>query len=189
MDKKELIYKAAVKIFSQNGYDSTKIQMIAKEAGIAVGTVYLYFKSKEEILEFIICREHQKRIDFIERHSADDKYAIEKIRDYLQYHLDTMLDNYDESIVVLQELAFTDVKLDENTKTVIRNLQGKICQLIIEAQQQGSVRRSNPHFLMLTLLSSIRGFMNSIIHMAEGGDGCRQLKLQAICFLIDGMTI
>lgn len=52
-----LIRNAAIELFYKQGMDKTSINDIAKEAGIAKGTIYLYFKSREELLEsvFIYC--------------------------------------------------------------------------------------------------------------------------------------
>mgnify|MGYP006781963975 CR=1 FL=1 len=53
-DKREAILRAAIKVFAGKGYFNSKVADIAGEAGIADGTVYLYFKSKDEILEEIL---------------------------------------------------------------------------------------------------------------------------------------
>nr|MBA3335061.1 helix-turn-helix transcriptional regulator [Acidobacteriota bacterium] len=49
LDKREAILNAAVSVFAQKGFFNSKVADIAGEAGIADGTVYLYFKSKDEI--------------------------------------------------------------------------------------------------------------------------------------------
>jgi TetR/AcrR family fatty acid metabolism transcriptional regulator len=55
-DKHEAILRSAIKVFAQKGYFNSKVSDIAGEAGIADGTVYLYFKSKEEILHSVFDR-------------------------------------------------------------------------------------------------------------------------------------
>src|ERR1044072_4905490 len=55
-DKRESIMRAATKVFARSGYFNSKVADIAREAGVADGTVYLYFKSKEEILHSIFDR-------------------------------------------------------------------------------------------------------------------------------------
>src|SRR5688500_4560898 len=55
-DKREAILRAATRVFAHNGYFNSKVADIAREAGVADGTVYLYFKSKEEILHSIFDR-------------------------------------------------------------------------------------------------------------------------------------
>ncbi|MCC6621973.1 MAG: TetR/AcrR family transcriptional regulator [Deltaproteobacteria bacterium] len=49
-DKRRRILDAAVTVFAQNGFYNAKVSQIAKEAGVADGTIYLYFKNKEDIL-------------------------------------------------------------------------------------------------------------------------------------------
>src|SRR3954447_13226844 len=55
-DKREAILRAATRVFARNGYFNSKVADIASAAGVADGTVYLYFKSKEEILHSIFDR-------------------------------------------------------------------------------------------------------------------------------------
>ncbi|MBV9216115.1 MAG: TetR/AcrR family transcriptional regulator [Acidobacteria bacterium] len=55
-EKGELILRAATLVFARNGYFASKVADIAREAGVADGTVYLYFKSKDDILHSIFDR-------------------------------------------------------------------------------------------------------------------------------------
>ena len=55
-DKREAILRAATKVFAENGYFNSKVADIARVAGVADGTVYLYFKGKEDILHTIFDR-------------------------------------------------------------------------------------------------------------------------------------
>ena len=49
-DKPQQIIDAAIRVFARNGYYNSRVSDIAREAGIASGTIYLYFKTKDEIL-------------------------------------------------------------------------------------------------------------------------------------------
>src|SRR3989442_434675 len=49
-DKPQQIIDAAVRVFARNGFYNSRVSDIAREAGIASGTIYLYFKTKDEIL-------------------------------------------------------------------------------------------------------------------------------------------
>src|SRR5580693_10562783 len=49
-DKRERILDAAVRVFARKGFHSTRVSEVAKAAGVADGTIYLYFKSKDELL-------------------------------------------------------------------------------------------------------------------------------------------
>ncbi|NOU92368.1 TetR family transcriptional regulator [Paenibacillus sp. LMG 31456] len=52
-DKKESIIEAALKLFEEQGYHTTKVSDIVRQAGVAQGTFYLYFKSKEDLFRSI----------------------------------------------------------------------------------------------------------------------------------------
>jgi len=56
-EKENIILDAAVKLVSSQGYDKTSVAEIAKEAGIGKGTVYLYFSSKDQLIEHMFIRE------------------------------------------------------------------------------------------------------------------------------------
>ena len=62
-DKREAILRAAISVFAHNGYFNSKVADIAREAGVADGTVYLYFKSKEDILHSIFDRSVEDALD------------------------------------------------------------------------------------------------------------------------------
>ena len=62
-DKREAILRAAISVFAHNGYFNSKVADIAREAGVADGTVYLYFKSKEDILHSIFDRSVEEALD------------------------------------------------------------------------------------------------------------------------------
>src|SRR5881396_1189807 len=72
--KRELILRAATRVFARNGYFNSKVADIAREADVADGTVYLYFKSKEEILHSIFDQNMAEAI-------AAGRVLIEKLRD------------------------------------------------------------------------------------------------------------
>ena len=60
-DKRERILGAAERIFARHGFFAAKVSDVAKEAGVADGTIYLYFKSKDDLL--ISLPESQKVLD------------------------------------------------------------------------------------------------------------------------------
>jgi len=64
--KKEQIRRAALAVFSRRGFHGTTVAEIAEEAGIAKGTIYLYYPSKEEILIGILRRYTDGMLDFVD---------------------------------------------------------------------------------------------------------------------------
>jgi TetR/AcrR family fatty acid metabolism transcriptional regulator len=103
-DKRETILRAAIKVFAGYGYFNSKVSDIAGEAGIADGTVYLYFKSKDEILHSIFDRamaefiaEGRRELNVIAKPTA-------KLERIAQLHLEKLGADRDLAIVFQVEL-------------------------------------------------------------------------------------
>ncbi len=62
---KDKLFRAAVKIFSEKGFWKTKISDIVKEAGVAQGTFYLYFKSKNDCFKHILLLLHNETLSIL----------------------------------------------------------------------------------------------------------------------------
>src|SRR5919107_6180508 len=87
-DKREAILRAATRVFARNGYFNAKVADIAASAGVADGTVYLYFKSKEEILHSIFDRSVGEAIKEGRRQLATLADPREKLRRIAHLHLE-----------------------------------------------------------------------------------------------------
>ena len=104
--KKKQILKAASIIFFKKGYDKTKISDIARFAGIADGTIYKYFTSKEDIL-YSIAKENSLELlqitqDHLKAISQPERRLNVLIKDYLDYHQF----NQDYSSIIIFELRY-----------------------------------------------------------------------------------
>src|SRR5436309_16033278 len=88
--KRHRILRAAVDVFAQSGYFNAKVSEIAKAAGVADGTIYLYFDGKEDIL-ITIFRDHTRNyLASLERELGNTRSAEERIRKAIRHHLDTL---------------------------------------------------------------------------------------------------
>src|SRR5436190_9614771 len=87
-DKREAILRAATEVFARNGYFNAKVADVARVAGVADGTVYLYFKSKEEILHSIFDRSVEAALAVARTEIAPLTDAREKLRRIAHLHLE-----------------------------------------------------------------------------------------------------
>ena len=69
-EKKELILKASSEIFSKTGFGAATIRQIAGAAGVAVGTIYVYFKNKDDILHELLNRHKEEHYLLFDKMSA-----------------------------------------------------------------------------------------------------------------------
>ncbi|MBP1917660.1 TetR/AcrR family transcriptional regulator [Youngiibacter multivorans] len=103
MNKKDLIRLSATKIIAEEGFYRTKVQAIADDAEIAVGTVYIYFKSKDDILDYIFESQHTKIVEYIEELEKTKIPPLEMIKKILKYHFKELKNNPDLAKVLSQE--------------------------------------------------------------------------------------
>src|SRR3954447_26979563 len=89
-DKREAILRAATSVFAHNGYFNSKVADIAREAGVADGTVYLYFKSKEEILHSIFDRSVDEAVAEAKKLIESTADPREKLRQIAMLHLERL---------------------------------------------------------------------------------------------------
>jgi len=103
-DKREAILRAAVKVFARKGYFNSKVSDVASEAGIADGTVYLYFKSKDEILHSIFDQAMSRFIAEGKSELATIEKPEERLRRIAEMHLERLGADRDLAIVFQVEL-------------------------------------------------------------------------------------
>ena len=141
VDKREAILRSAIKVFAGKGYFNSKVSDIAGEAGIADGTVYLYFKSKDEILHSIFDRamaefiaEGRREID-----GLDD--PIEKLQKVSRLHLEKLGSDRDLAIVFQVELRGSTKFMQEFSAAGFAEYLDVISQTIADGQDRGIFRR------------------------------------------------
>jgi TetR/AcrR family fatty acid metabolism transcriptional regulator len=84
--KPQQIIDAAVRVFARTGYYNSRVSDIAREAGIASGTIYLYFKTKDEILVTLFREKMAEWVAFLRREIANETDAIAKLRRLVVLH-------------------------------------------------------------------------------------------------------
>jgi TetR/AcrR family fatty acid metabolism transcriptional regulator len=85
-DKPQQIVDAAIRVFARNGYYNSRVSDIAREAGIASGTIYLYFRTKEEILVTLFREKMAAFVAHLRREIAGEADPVAKIRRLVQLH-------------------------------------------------------------------------------------------------------
>ena len=103
-DKPQQIIEAAVRVFARKGYFNSRVSDIAREAGIAAGTIYLYFKTKEDILTTLFREKMAEFVAKLWKAMADQPDPVSKVRRLVYLHFDLLERNPDLAEVVQIEL-------------------------------------------------------------------------------------
>jgi TetR/AcrR family fatty acid metabolism transcriptional regulator len=140
-DKREAIMRAATKVFARSGYFNSKVADVAREAGVADGTVYLYFKSKEEILRSIFERNTSDAVRAGREELAKIEDPREKLRRIARHHLERLGADRDLAVVFQVELRGTTKFMEEFSAAGLAEYLGLIREVFEEGQAAGVFRR------------------------------------------------
>ena len=154
-EKREAIMQAAKKIITRDGYQSAKIAQIASEAGVAAGTVYLYFDSKEAIAAALAS-------DFFEAASALTRKHAPRLMEPngVEDYIDAVVEFAISEKAILEQLK-PNPKMAEDpySKQKRRELQLQMTALLQELMDNGTIDSYDPK----GLASLIFGIMHSIV--------------------------
>jgi TetR/AcrR family fatty acid metabolism transcriptional regulator len=139
-DKREAILRAAIRVFARNGYFNSKVADIAREAGVADGTVYLYFKSKEDILHSIFDRTMAEVISEGRAQLEAITDPREKLRRIALLHLERMGADRELAVVFQVELRGSTKFMEEFSAAGFAEYLGIIHGVIAEGQSAGLFR-------------------------------------------------
>ena len=134
--------RAATKTFARSGYFNSKVADVAREAGVADGTVYLYFKSKEEILRSIFERNTSEAVRAGREELAKIEDPREKLRRIARHHLERLGADRDLAVVFQVELRGTTKFMEEFSAAALAEYLGLIREVFEEGQAAGVFRRT-----------------------------------------------
>src|SRR6478672_4941863 len=139
-DKREAILRAAVKVFAQRGFFNSKVSDVASEAGIADGTVYLYFKSKDEILHSIFDQAMDRFIEEGKRELAALDKPADRLRKIAELHLARLGSDRDLAIVFQVELRGSIKFMQEFSAAGFADYLDVIRETVEDGQRSGAFR-------------------------------------------------
>lgn len=139
-DKREAILKAATQVFARHGFFQAQVADVARAAGVAAGTVYLYFRSKDDLLVSLFERTMKEAI-------AEGRLALAAVqapRDRLatiaRLHLERLGRDRDLAVVFQVELRQSTKFMEQFSSTHLRDYLGLIRDTISAGQAAGDFR-------------------------------------------------
>ena len=139
-DKRVRITDAAVLVFAQKGYHAARVSDVAKEAGVADGTIYLYFRNKEDLLLSIFEEKMAMLIELLHDELDGVQCPVEKIRIFARQHF-KQLRTYPRIAQVFQvELRQSHKFFSEYRPEKLLEYLNVFGDAVAEAQSQGMIR-------------------------------------------------
>ncbi|MCA1031982.1 TetR family transcriptional regulator [Bacillus timonensis] len=128
--KYKQIIDAAVVAIAENGYHQAQVSKIAKQAGVADGTIYLYFKNKDDILVSLFQEKMGNFIDRIEKEIAGKTTAAEKLLMLVEKHFALLAADHHLAIVTQLELRQSNKELRLRINEVLKGYLRVVDQII-----------------------------------------------------------
>ena len=140
-DKYQQILEAAIKVFARQGFHQSTVAQIAKEAGVADGTIYLYFKNKNDILVQFFNYKTKQVFDSFRTEVARADSSLDKLRFLIRRHLKEFQGNREMAVVYQVETHQNSRLAETQIREMSKMYRDLISEIVEQGQQEGTIRR------------------------------------------------
>lgn len=131
--KRQIIIDAALKVFAVKGFTNSKISDIAKEANVADGTIYIYFKKKDDIIISLFENKMGEFNKLLKEKIENENTALNKLKTFIKIHLKTLSHNRELAEIFTIELRQSVKFMESYQNTELKDY----AKLLIEIINQG----------------------------------------------------
>lgn len=165
MDKYRRILEAAITVFAEQGYFQSTIAQIAKAAGVADGTIYLYFKNKDDILVQFYQYKTRQIFERFRYAVSQPTTAEEKLRCLIRVHLQEFQKDRNMAIVYQAETHQNRRLGNEQIKEMSKMYRDIISEVVELGQDEGTIRKDLYMGLVKRFINgAVDEVINSWIH-------------------------
>jgi len=138
-DKYQRIVEAGIKVFARKGFHNSRVSEIAQEAGVADGTIYIYFKNKDEILIKVFEESLGGIIKQVKKELEKEPDPIARIKRFIWLHLELLEENQALAEVLQVELRQSNKFMKEYLPARYLEYLDIISELVREGQRTGVI--------------------------------------------------
>jgi TetR/AcrR family fatty acid metabolism transcriptional regulator len=139
-DKRDRILRAAVKVFAKSGFHAARVSEVAKAAGVADGTIYLYFKSKDELLISLFEDRVERLLTYMKEELPKLEGAPARLRRVIELQLGLLDGERDLAEVVTVILRQSSKLMKEYAAPKFTAYLDAIARVVSEGQRAGDFR-------------------------------------------------
>jgi TetR/AcrR family fatty acid metabolism transcriptional regulator len=140
LPKRDAILRAAIDVFAERGFFNAQVADVARAAGVAAGTVYLYFRSKDDLLVQLFERTTQEAFAEARAAAAEVRDPAERLRLFARLHLARLGRDRNLAIVFQVELRQSVKFMERLSSTLLRDYLGHIRSAFADGQAAGVFR-------------------------------------------------
>lgn len=139
-DKRERIHRAAIEVFAKRGFFNARVSEVAKAAGVADGTIYLYFENKEDLLIQVFREGMRAFLDVLNEELEPIDDPRRKLQRTIRYHLETIGRDRELAIVVQVELRHSLKFMSMFSHQELADYLNLLRAIVEEGQRRGIFR-------------------------------------------------
>ena len=187
-DKRERILRAAVKVFARKGFYASRVSEIAKAAGVADGTIYLYFKSKDELLTSLFEDRITRLLAVLRRELEALPAGPARVRRVVELQLGLLEGERDLAEVITVNLRQSTRLLKQYATKRFTEYLDLMASVVAEGQRAGELRDDvSPRIMARAIFGALDGIaMTWALGSAEPG-GLKRAGAQLADVLLDGL--
>ncbi len=157
-EKRERILQAAIRVFAEKGFYATRVSEIAKAAGVADGTIYLYFENKDDVLVSIFRDRIGQLLEILEKVVKSDRSIEDRVRKIMELQLGLLEEQRDLAEVITVNLRQSSSLLKEYAAPLFTRYLELIANMIADGQKDGTFRDDiNPRVAARALWGGLDG--------------------------------
>ena len=150
--RRESIIQAAIEVFSKKDFKTASISEIAQKAGIADGTIYQYFRSKEDLFFSIPIEKTNEFRSQLELHLEGISGAFNKIRKFVWYFLYFFKTNPEYGRILMLEMRVSKGFVKTKTYGFLKQSVSQVMDIILEGQNEGVIRQDTDIYILRHLI-------------------------------------
>lgn len=158
-ETKDRIREAAVEVISREGFFNTRMQEIADEAALAVGTIYNYFSSKDQVLSYIFKAEMKRRMEIMAQLQEKNLTTKEFLTRFLNKHFAVLIENPELGRVLVREKDFSKGKNNGEIKKHMNSMIKMLEKLFEEGVKKGEIKEIDTHLMAVYFFGSMQGII------------------------------
>ena len=139
---KRKIFETSMKLFAEKGYENTSIEEITATVGVAKGTLYYHFSSKEEIFYFLVAEGVKLLQNSVDIKTAKYQNYIDKIKAIVLIQI-KIVDKYEDIITILLSQFYGNEKRNQRCKESIYQYIKKIEDIVKEGIELKQIKKWN----------------------------------------------
>ena len=153
--RRQTIIQAAIEVFGKRSFRNSNISEIARRANVAEGTIYQYFRNKEDLFFSIPIEKTKEFCAELELHLQGMVGPFNKIRKFIWYYLYFFKMNPEYGRILMLEMRVSRTFVKTKTYSFLRGSTSEILEIIKEGQEEGILRKDANPFVIRQLMLGI----------------------------------